>query len=176
MQPSFELVVCISSTALFNCTESHEIWKHDGLEAYKRHQREQINVPLQPGVGYPLVESLLKLNKVVDKPLIDVVLLSRNDAASGQRIMRSIETCKLDIMPMSFTNGTDVTRYLLAWKCDLFLSTQEEQVKNVLADTASDLLDGIAAGLIYNTTYETIPVQPNSMYIYDSLLIYIYIY
>ncbi len=29
MPPSFELVVCITSTALFDCSESHELWKCD---------------------------------------------------------------------------------------------------------------------------------------------------
>ena len=165
MEDSVELVVCISSTALFNCTESHQIWQHEGLNAYKSHQRVQMNVPLQLGVGYPLIESLLKLNKVVDKPLIDVVLVSRNDAESGQRIIRSIEICNLDITRMSFTGGTDVTNYLLPWKCDLFLSTEEDQVKKVLAGTNSNLLDSIAAGLIYNPISETVPAQSDSMYV-----------
>ena len=156
-----KLVVCISSTALFNCTESHEIWKKQGLDAYKHYQRDQINVPLRFGVGYRLIESLLKLNKIVNKPLIDVVLVSRNDAATGQRIMNSIEQCNLDITCMSFTSGTDVTNYLSAWKCDLFLSTEEEQVKKVLASATSDRSDGIAAGLVYDPTPEAIPTQPD---------------
>ncbi len=82
MQPSFELVVCIASIALFDCRESHEIWAREGCESYKKHQHEHVNVPLKPGVGFPLVQSLLELNKVVDKPLVDVVLVSRNDTES----------------------------------------------------------------------------------------------
>ncbi|CAF4003458.1 unnamed protein product [Rotaria sp. Silwood1] len=61
---------------------------------------------------------------------------------------------------MSFTCGTDVTKYLHAWKCDLFLSTEENQVKRVLAGVTSDPLEGIAAGLVYNMISEPVPVQP----------------
>ncbi len=163
MEPSFELVVCIASTALFDCSESHEIWIRDGLEAYKKHQREHINAALKPSVGFPQVQSLLELNKVVDKPLIDVVLVSRNTAESGQRIIQSISDHQLPITRMSFTCGTDVTQYLPAWKCDLFLSTEEEQVRKVLAGATPNSFEGIAAGLVYYTIPETVPVQPNSM-------------
>ncbi|CAF1333626.1 unnamed protein product [Adineta steineri] len=160
MESSSKLVMCISSTALFDCNESHTIWKRDGLEAYIKHQREHIGIPLKPGVGFPLVRSLLELNKVVDQPVVEIVLVSRNDTESGQRIRESINNYKLAIKKMAFTGGTDVTNYLPAWKCDLFLSTEEEQVRKVLSGITSDPFEGIAAGLIYNLTPELLPVQP----------------
>jgi 5'-nucleotidase len=163
MQPSFKLVVCISSTALFDCSESHEIWKRDGLEAYEKHQSDHVNVPLKPGVGFPLVRSLLELNKVVNEPLVDVVLVSRNSHKAGQRIRRCIKCHNLSITRMSFTCSTDVTKYLPAWKGDLFLSTEEEQVRKVLASTTPGQFEGIAAGLVYHVMPEAVPVQPNSM-------------
>jgi 5'-nucleotidase len=163
MQPSFELVVCIASSALFDCRESHEIWTHEGFESYKKHQHEHINVPLKPGVGFPLVQSLLELNKVVDKPLVDVVLVSRNDTESAERIIQSINYYDLSITRMSFTSSTDVTKYLPAWKCDLFLSTEEEQVRKVLESATPGIFEGIAARLVYNVIPEPVPVQPNSM-------------
>ena len=160
MESSYKLVVCISSTALFDCNKSHRIWKHDGLEAYKRYQRAHADIPLKPGVGFPLVQSLLELNKVVDQPVIDIVLVSRNDAESGQRIIESINYYNLSVKRMSFTCGAEVTNYLQAWKCDLFLSTEEEQVRKVLAGATSDSFEGIAAGLVYNMIPEPVPVQP----------------
>ncbi len=163
MPSMFELVVCISSTALFDCSESHEIWKKDGLAAYIKYQREHANAPLKNGVGFRLVQSLLELNKVINKSLVDVVLVSRNDAETGQHIMQTLNSYELPITRMSFTCGTDVTKYLPAWNCDLFLSTDEEQVKKVLYGTTPDLFEGIAAGLVYTTMHEPVPVQPNSM-------------
>lgn len=161
MAPSFELVVCITSTALFDCSESHGIWKREGIEAYKAHQRDHVKVPLKPGVAFPLVQSLLALNSVAGKDLVEVVLVSRNDSEAGERVRYSINHYQLRITRMSFTCGTDVTYYLPAWKCDLFLSTEEKQVRTVLS--GSDVFDGIAAGLICNIISETEPTQSQFM-------------
>lgn len=157
MEPNFELVVCITSTALFDCSESHEMWKHEGLESYKAHQRAHVKVPLKPGVGFPLVRSLLELNVAAGKDLVEVVLVSRNDGEAGERVRYSINDYKLRITRMSFTCGTDVTRYLPAWKCDLFLSTEEDQVRNVLS--GSHMFDGIAAALVCNIVSESICLE-----------------
>ncbi|CAF4245115.1 unnamed protein product [Rotaria sordida] len=143
MLPTFELVVCITSSALFDCTELREIWKRDGFEAYKERQRTNLIVPLQPGVGYPLVRSLLALNEVAKKQLVEVVLISRKDSDSGERVRQSIYYHKLPITRMSFTGGTDVTKYLSAWKCDLFLTADEDQVLNT--STNSDLSASLAS-------------------------------
>lgn len=161
MPVSFELVVCITSTALFDCSESHEIWKNQGLQAYQAYQHQNVDKPLKPGVGFPLVQSLLALNKMFIKPLIDVVLVSRNDSESGERLRLSILHHKLNINRMSFTAGTDVTKYLSAWKCDLFLSTEKEQVRSILAANSSDLFKGIAAALVFNMNDERLLVQSN---------------
>ncbi|CAF1058569.1 unnamed protein product [Rotaria sordida] len=100
-------------------------------------------VPLQPGVGYPLVRSLLALNEVAKKQLVEVVLISRKDSDSGERVRQSIYYHKLPITRMSFTGGTDVTKYLSAWKCDLFLTADEDQVLNT--STNSDLSASLAS-------------------------------
>ena len=156
MPVTFELTVCITSTALFDCRHSHRIWKRDGLEAYRRHQRESAQIPLMPGVGFRLVESLLALNRTSERDLIEVVLVSRNDSESGERVRHSIAHYQLGITRMSFTCGTDVTKYLKSWNCDLFLTTEEEQVRTVLCGTNATRFKGIAAGLVCDITDETI--------------------
>ena len=157
MLPTFELVVCITSTALFDCSESHEIWKREGVESYKAHQCERAKIPLKPGVGFRLVKSLLALNEVAGKHLVEVILVSRNNGDAGERVRYSINHYKLQITRMSFTCGTDVTFYLPAWKCDLFLSTEEEQVRTVLS--GSNIFDGIAAGLVCDIVPELPSIQ-----------------
>ena len=155
MLPTFELVICVTSSALFDCSESGRIWERDGLDAYKEHQRTQMMVPLKPGVGFPLVRSLLALNTAANKHLVEVVLVSRKDSDSGERVRQSINYYKLPITRMSFTGGTDVTRYLAAWQCDLFLSAEEEQVRTVLSSTIPEAFAGIAAALVCNIVHDT---------------------
>ncbi|CAF3162857.1 unnamed protein product [Rotaria socialis] len=161
MSTPFELVVCITSTALFDCNESHKIWEREGLEAYQEHQHARVIIPMKPGVGFPLVQSLLELNKIAGKHLVEVILVSRNDGDSGERVRHSITHYKLPITRMSFTAGTDVTKYLPAWKCDLFLSTEEDQVRTVLTSTNGNIFEGIAAALVCSIRDETITTELN---------------
>ncbi|UJR08860.1 hypothetical protein I4U23_013115 [Adineta vaga] len=151
-----KLIVCISSTALFDCGESHRICKEEGVNAYKKYTHSHVTDPLKPGVGFRLVQSLLNLNHSAGRNLVDVILVSRNDNEAGKRVRNSINYYKLDISRMSFTNGTDVTRYLQAWECDLFLSTEENQVRAVLSANATLTNRKIAAGLVCNIFAEAI--------------------
>ena len=82
---SHKLVIAISSRALFNLDHSHQIFKEEGIEAYAKHQQENEDAVLEPGVGFTLVKKLLKLNS--KKTPIDVILLSRNSADTGLRIL-----------------------------------------------------------------------------------------
>jgi 5'-nucleotidase len=47
-----KLVVAISSRALFDLDKSHKIFKEQGVEAYAKHQQENEDVVLKPGVGF----------------------------------------------------------------------------------------------------------------------------
>jgi 5'-nucleotidase len=81
----------------------------------------------------PLVRGLLRINAVVGEPLVEVIILSRNDADSGQRIWNSIEHHGLDISRAAFTDGADPMPYLKPFVSDLFLSDEAEAVKAALA-------------------------------------------
>ena len=86
------LVIAISSRALFDMGESHDVFENEGLEAYAVYQVERENQPFEPGVAFPLVEKLLALNSP-DAPhaAVEVILMSRNSADTGLRIFNSIE-------------------------------------------------------------------------------------
>ena len=56
------LTVAVSSSALFDLTESDSIYQHEGLEAYRRYQIEHEEQVLEPGEGFLLVKKLLSLN------------------------------------------------------------------------------------------------------------------
>ena len=69
------LVVAISSRALFDLEESHRIFTEQGLEAYSRYQIEHEDVVLEPGVAFPLVQKLLRLNSSNRDKRVEVILL-----------------------------------------------------------------------------------------------------
>jgi len=145
--PSQPLVVAISSRALFDLDESHEVFESKGLEAYAEYQVERENEFLQPGVAFPLVKKLLALNDdEINHQGIEVILMSRNSADSGLRIFNSIEHHGLNIQRAVFTNGESPFRYMEAHATQLFLSAHNE-------DARETLQAGFAAALILPGTH-----------------------
>ncbi len=126
------LTVAISSRTLFDLEESNRVYDDEGLEAYRRYQISHEDEPLEPGEAYPFVAKLLNINVLLDKPRVEVILLSRNSADTGLRIFNSIRAHGLDITRAAFCGGERPYRYISAFGCDLFLSTDSDDVVHAL--------------------------------------------
>jgi 5'-nucleotidase len=136
-----KLVVAISSRALFDLGESHALFENEGLEAYREFQMAREDELLAPGIAFPLVRKLLRLNVGVSEPRVEVILLSRNSADTGLRIFNSIEHYGLQIARAVFTGGASTSPYVNSFGAQLFLSANPESV-------AAALAAGIAAATI----------------------------
>jgi len=133
IQLAEKLVVAISSRALFNLDDSHQIFIEQGIEAYSKHQIMHEDEALNPGAAYHLVKKLLALNNAdPENPRVEIILLSRNSADTGLRIFNSIEKHKLSIARAAFTGGSSPYRYAPAFAADLFLSTSGDDVVQAL--------------------------------------------
>ena len=130
--PKVKLVVAISSRALFDLDESHQIFMDAGEAEYARYQIVHEEVPLGPGVAFQTVKKLLALNDDPDNPKVDVVLISRNSADTGLRVFNSIRHHGLDITRAAFTRGETPYRYIESFGAQLFLSANPEDVRNAL--------------------------------------------
>jgi len=131
------LTIAISSTALFDLSESDDIYRNEGLEAYRQYQIEHEDILLTPGEGFPLVTKLLNINKLLNKSKVEVLLLSRNSADTGLRVFNSIRHFELDITRAAFCGGLSPYRYVRAFNCDLFLSTDAEDVRQALDENVA---------------------------------------
>jgi len=128
-----KLVIAISSRALFDLSESDRVYSEQGLKAYSQHQIDHENEILSPGEAFPLVKKLLRINETLaGEPRVEVILLSRNSADTGLRVFNSIEHHKLNISRAAFCGGESPYRYVSAFGCHLFLSTQAEDVRSAL--------------------------------------------
>jgi 5'-nucleotidase len=144
------LVIGISSRALFDLRESHEVFESQGLAVYSEYQVAREEEFLKPGVAFPLVRKLLALNDdAVDHPRVEVILLSRNSADTGLRIFNTIEHFGLNIERAAFTNGASPWRYMEAFGADLLLSTNAPDVRKALENgyAAATILPGSASSL-----------------------------
>ena len=127
---SSKLVIGISSRALFDLSDSHQIFENEGIEAYREYQIQNENEVLEPGDAFNLVTKILKINnfyKFNDR--IEVILLSRNTADTGLRVFNSIEAHNLNITRAVFCGGESPYKYVKAFGVDLFLSSSKDDVK-----------------------------------------------
>jgi 5'-nucleotidase len=150
MLPPETLTISISSRALFDLTESHEVYERDGIDAYSRYQIAHENEPLKPGAAFPLVKKLLALNADHPVPIVEVILLSRNSADTGLRIFNSIQHYHLDMTRAVFTSGRSTYDYVAALNTHLFLSSDPVEVRKALDS-------GLAAAVILPTTPQAMP-------------------
>lgn len=129
---SDRLVIAISSRALFDLDESHQIFEEQGVDAYARYQIEHENDPLDPGIAFPLVQKVLRLNDGRETNQVEVILLSRNSGDTGLRIFNSVQYHGLEISRAAFTNGRSPYGYIPAFGAHLFLSTHSKDVIRAL--------------------------------------------
>jgi 5'-nucleotidase len=129
-----KLVIGIASSALFDLTESHQVYVESGAEEYRKYQEAHIDAILGKGVAFPFIRRFLNINKHYARQApVEVVLFSRNSPETGLRVMNSIAHYGLDISRACFMTGQSPYSYLPAFNTALFLSANEEDVRNALA-------------------------------------------
>lgn len=129
---SGRLVVAISSRALFDFEEENRLFEGADDHAYMAMQLDKVDEPAKPGVAFSLVRKLLAFN-TPEQARVEVVILSRNDPASGMRVFRSAKHYGLPIERGVFTRGQSPWRYLRPLQAHLFLSANEDDVRSALA-------------------------------------------
>ncbi len=142
-----QLVVAISSRALFDFEEENQHFEANDDRAYMRLQLDRLDRAAKPGVAFSLVNKLLAFNAAdaagpPPAQRVEVVILSRNDPVSGMRVFRSAQHYGLPIQRGVFTRGESPWRYLRPLNAHLFLSTNE-------ADVRSALGAGVPAARVY---------------------------
>lgn len=149
------LVIGISSRSLFDLETENRIFEQQGLEAYREYQIAHEDDPPAPGTAFHLVEGLLNLNDLLgesEPPLVEVVVLSRNDAGIGLRLFNAIAEHGLGerVTRAAFTSGASLASYLDAFSVDLFLSKD-------LVDVQAAISAGHAAALIQEPPVDFVP-------------------
>src|SRR6476619_4804321 len=126
-----QLVVAISSRALFDFEEENEHFEANDDRAYMQLQLERIDSAAKPGVAFSLVQKLLAFNDP-SAQRVEVVILSRNDPVSGMRVFLSAQAYGMPIQRGVFTRGGTPWRYLRPLAANLFLSANEADVRSAL--------------------------------------------
>jgi 5'-nucleotidase len=119
---------------LFDLSGSHQVYLDKGPDEYRKYQEAHLDEILPRGVAFPFIRRFLAINRHYPRQSpVEVVLFSRNSPETGLRVMRSIAHYGLDITRASFMSGKSPYSYLPAFNVSLFLSANEEDVKNAIA-------------------------------------------
>lgn len=139
------IVVAVSSRALFNLELEHSIFQTQGIDKYRQYQIEHQNSPLEPGVAFPFIKRLLKINTLFPNgEPFRVVAISRNSPETAQRFFSSCRYYNLQIKAGAFTSGQPTFPYLKSFDVSLFLSADRENVNK-------SINLGLPAGLVLPT-------------------------
>lgn len=143
------LVIGVASSALFDLTVSDSIFRQRGETEYRKYQEENVDQPLKPGVAFPFIKRLLSLNDLAEpsSPLVEVIILSRNDPETGLRVMHSIKHHELPITRAIFMQGRSPYGFMGALNMSLFLTQNREDVELALQE-------GFAAGQVIGSPAE----------------------
>jgi len=150
-----QLVVAISSRALFDFEEENRVFEAGDDRAYMQLQLQRLEQPARAGVAFSLVNKLLAFNGD-GPPRVEVVILSRNDPVSGMRVFRSAQHYGLPVQRGVFTRGQPPWRYLRPLAANLFLSTNEADVRQALAA-------GVPAARVYPESARASAAHPDEV-------------
>lgn len=126
------LVIGVASSAMFDLTDSDAVFRRDGEEQYRKFQETNLNNPLPKGMAFSFIKRLLSLNDLsadpVGDPLVEVVLLSKNDPDTGLRVMKTIEHYAIPMTRAIFMQGKAPYEFIPALNIALFLSGDASDV------------------------------------------------
>ena len=118
-----KLVIGVASSALFDLTESDAYFRKTSEEEYRDYQDDLIDMHLMPGAAFPFIKRLLELNDLrPENPLVEVIIMSKNDPVTGLRVMKSVKYHDLAITRAVFSRGRQTHQYIPAFGMSLFLS------------------------------------------------------
>jgi len=150
------LRIGVSSRALFSLEQENRIFHEKGVAAYCQYQLDNEDEALPKGSAFPVIERLLALNDTGPKPVVEVILMSKNSPDLSLRAFNSIENYQLPIKLGSFTSGRSLAPFVNAWGIDLFLSNDPD-------DVAAAVKAGSAAAKLGNAPLTILDDEPGEV-------------
>ena len=138
------LTVGMSSSTLFDTSESDACYRSKSLDEYVQHQIDRLEVPFPKGTAFPLAEVMAYLNQEAPpgREYFRLTVMSKNEPDAGHRVMKSLAAYGFEHTRAAFTGGEPIGGKCSAMEVELFLSREESEV-------IAALKAGVGAGRLY---------------------------
>lgn len=114
-----EIRIAFDGDAVLFSDESEKVFQEQGLEAFRKHERDNVNVPLPAGPFKPLFESIGALAAMFPKK-IKIGLITARNSEAGERVLNSFDHWQLYPDHGSFLGGITKKNFVKAFKADIF--------------------------------------------------------
>ncbi|MBF0593462.1 MAG: 5'-nucleotidase, partial [Candidatus Omnitrophica bacterium] len=142
-----KLVIAVSSSGILDISDSQAVFEKNRAKPgeYLKYQRRHVNKLYPKGPAFSIIRRLLALNDIFPGR-VEIVILSRNDQATGERVLRTLEHYGLNLEDAAFLDGDDPVKYLEAYGVHLFLTGNPDDARRAirLGYAAGQVLDGEA--------------------------------
>ena len=144
------LVIGVSSSAVFDLSESDTVFRGQGEEQYRKYQEDNLHNPLPKGMSFSFVRRLLSLNDLssdpVGNPIVEVVLKTQTSQCSKQNavLMRGTQRdCENRSHSHAPPDTADGLNWLPSGQCVIARPTVPIMLKATRARTAMHLVHRI---------------------------------
>ena len=141
------LKIAFDGDAVLFSDESEKVFKHSGLQAFSKNERESANIPLEGGPFRPFLFSLQQIQQAFPdgKAPIRTCLVTARSAPAHERVIKTLRAWQIRIDESLFLGGLDKGEFLKAFDADVFFDDQRthcESARNHV--TTGHVPNGIA--------------------------------
>ena len=152
--------IAFDGDAVLFSDESEQLYKSQGLEAFKANEHKLANKPLPGGPFKPFLQALHRLQAVfpADSSPIRTALVTARSAPSHKRVILTLRQWDIRIDEALFLGGREKGEFLEAFKADIFFDDQLVHIHSAsgkvpsghvpygVANRAPESADGDGAG------------------------------
>jgi 5'-nucleotidase len=125
-----ELRIAFDGDAVLFSDEAEQVYQRDGLEAFHRHEAEQVATPLAPGPFKPLLQALLALQQAgsASGMRVRTALVTARSAPAHERAIRTLMDWRIEVDQAMFLGGLPKGEFLREFAPDFFFDDHPRHV------------------------------------------------
>ena len=133
-----EVRIAFDGDAVLFSDEAERVFQKDGLDAFTRHETNNVLLPLPPGPFKPLLEALHRLQAEKGLPMrIRTALVTARSAPAHERAINTLRNWNIAVDEAMFLGGLEKSAFLKAFEPDFYFDDQHGHIDSARAYVAA---------------------------------------